>query len=399
MKVEKFLLIFFICASFVYPGVAQGDDGDSVTDYANVIEARAQPQVKHLLVLLWNQQDPAVTVPDAQTIDDLIFGPGKSVKNYYAQESGGKIDIQKAGVMGWYPALKPAEHYWADPDPTDADGDGFISGHNEKWVEAIRDADPDFDYSSYDFNHDHHLDPTTELGVLIVIPSAGPFGTNRPIVGREAPIVEPLIVDGVSIGVIAEVYAGTPPNFGAFAHEIGHLLFGFTDMYMESPYRAGGYSIFDSSYSNSEVDPWEKTVAGWINQAVVTESGTYELEDIAVGHTVVKIPRPNSSEFFIIENRELNTYQDVGQPGLLIWDILNPSTAGDWGRNNIHLLRSNGGTPVNDANAAYHGTSDTDLGVVPELKWSDGSSSGISLSGISVPGPKMRFTLKFATAD
>ncbi len=361
-----------------------------------ITPASASPTVKNLLVLLWDPQDTdGRKVWDKQVIDDLIFGTGTSVKNYYAQESGGSVTINKVGVMGWYSALKPASHYWATPDPTDADGAGYIHRHNEKWAESILDADPEFDFSAYDTNGDHYLSPSTELGVLIVIPAITSFGTNRWVWGQEYPSNQALVVDGVTVGTIAEVYTNTSGalNFGTFAHELGHLLLSFPDMYMTSPYRAYGYSIFDATYCNCMIDPWNKLRLNWTNQAVPSESGLYELSDIAVGNTVMKIARPGSEEFFLIENREFNAYQDTGEQGLLVWDIISPSTSGDWGRNNIHLLRSNGGSPLDDNSAAYHGTSESVLGTTGELSWSDGTLSGITLSDISIAGSTMRFTL------
>ena len=94
----------------------------------------------------------------------------------------------------------------------------------QKWAEAIRFADGQFDYKAFDA---HPLDGALrpdELGVLVVIPQNGPFGSNRGVVGREYPNPIPLVVDGVTISVVAEAYIGAPPNIGVVAHELGHLL-------------------------------------------------------------------------------------------------------------------------------------------------------------------------------
>lgn len=367
---------------------------DAATVLSPALQAASGPVLtRNLLAILWDPQDPAEgKLPDSKTIEDLIFGSGKSVKTFYDKESGGKAQIKEAGFFGWYPALKPYSHYWATPDPTDADKDGFINGHNEKWVESIKDADPTFDYAAYDANHDGRLDPS-ELGILIVIPAASPFGTNRPVLGQEFPTAQPLVVDGVTITNIAEVYTGVPVNFGVFAHELGHLLFNFTDMYANTQYRAASYSLMDASYCNCEIDPWEKAVEGWVNMAVPQADGTYALEDIATSHTAMKIARPGTDEFFLIENRETGTQGDVSDPGLLVWDILSQSTAGDWGRDNIHLLRSNGGTPVNDSQAAYHSNGSVAV-TSAKLKWSDGTDSGVALSDVGPAGKIMQFNLR-----
>src|SRR5262249_35065572 len=144
---------------------------------------------------------------------------------------------------------KPADHYWGENQTTDTDGDGWLNGHTEKWAEAIRKADGEFNFAAFDPNHDGILAPH-ELGILIVIPQNIPFGSNRGVVGREVPL-QPLVVDGVTIGTIAEAYIGNPPNHGVVAHELSHLLLGLPDMYVDffTPTRPGSYSLMDGTYS------------------------------------------------------------------------------------------------------------------------------------------------------
>src|SRR5262249_53182221 len=160
------------------------------------------------------------------------------------ENSNGYFTIENAGVLGWYDADKPADHYWNEHcanDPNDTDGDGWLNGHTEKWAEAIRKAAADFNFAAYDSNGDGVLSPN-ELGVVIVIPQNAPFGTNRRVFGREFPTqdcnnvpTEPLVVDGVRIDVMAEFYIGNPPNLGLVAHELSHLLLGADDMYFNLP--------------------------------------------------------------------------------------------------------------------------------------------------------------------
>jgi hypothetical protein len=76
-------------------------------------------------------------------------------------------------------------------------------------------ADPQFNYNAFDANPFDGILRPEELGILIVIPQNGPFGTNRGVVGREYPNAQPLVVDGVTINTIAEA----PPNLGVVAHD------------------------------------------------------------------------------------------------------------------------------------------------------------------------------------
>ena len=367
-----------------------------LTNFFSVTKTTSFKKI-NLLTGLWNPHDPGTKItPSKETITQVLFGNNssdKSVSGYFKEMSGGSVEMANAGVFGWYDSIKPYTHYWDTPDPTDADGDGYVNGHNEKWAETILRMDKEIDFSTYDTNHNSVLEPE-ELGVLIVIPTDGPFGTNRVVMSREFPSAEPMVVDGVQIGMIAEWYTGNPPNFGVVAHELSHLFFNTTDMYLDSLYRAGSLSLMDGSYCNCYLDPWHRLAGGknWLNVLTPNGNGNYELPDINTSHSVLKIPRPGSEEFLLIEYRKHDQYNDVGAPGLLIWDIKNSSTNGDWGRDNIHLLRANGGTPLDDGKASYFGTtgSDADTGVI---KWFDGVSSGISISNIGVPGATIKFKL------
>ncbi len=351
----------------------------------------------NLVVGLWNQQDPDIPIiPARSEIENLIFkgsGNGQSVADYFSKMSGGSVELNNAGVFGWYPSKKYYTHYWADPDPTDADNDGYISGHNEKWAETILEIDKEFDFSAFDFNHDGNLTPD-ELGVLIVIPATGPFGTNRGVMSQEYPVVKPMVVDGVTIEQIAEFYTGIPPNFGAVAHELSHLFFNTADMYLDSNFRAGNFSLLDGSYCNCYIDPWQRLAMdkNWLNVKELTQSGNYELAPVNTSGTVMKIARPKTDEFLLLEYRQNDKYQDIGAPGLLVWDVLTTRTDGDWARNNIRLLRANGGVPLDDNLASYR-AKEPNLDATGVIKWSDGSSSGVSLTEIGLAGVTIKFKL------
>src|SRR5262249_38268768 len=111
-------------------------------------------------------------------------GATSSVRDYYLQVSGNQFTIDRAGVLGWFDASRPAAYWCGPPDTNDTDHDGSVNPHVQKWAEAIRDADPQFNYKAFDTNPlDGALRPD-ELGILIVIPQNSPFGSNRNAVGR-----------------------------------------------------------------------------------------------------------------------------------------------------------------------------------------------------------------------
>ena len=384
---------------------------------------------RSLLVILWDPHREGHVTPSESEIEAMVFGPAPSVGDYFYNESGGRLELRKAGVLGWYDSIKDAEHYRAASDPDDADGDGWTSGHVEKWAEAIRKADKEFDFSAYDYNHDGVLSED-ELGILIVIPQNSPFGTNRWAEGGQYPYSEPLIVDGVRIGMIAEWYTGNPPDMGTAAHELSHLYLGTPDMYFWffQPYAAGSYSLMDNSYGNSRHDAYNKLRLGWLTPKTINGSGCYSIRqagdgaqggygsEAGDGADALVLPSADGKEFFLIENRQRGEYYDSALPdsGISVWHVMeDPAVFGsleapegvdeamwsqvppyDWGRRMIRQIRPTYGPPFDNYKALWTGT---DLNGTPlVLRWHDGSDSRYAITNISESGPLMSITIAAA---
>jgi M6 family metalloprotease-like protein len=376
---------------------------------------------RNLLVILWDAHRPDDPAPLKSAVEDLIFGSKPSVRGYFLENSGGRFVMQNAGVLGWYDADKPADHYWNHPASCCADG--FLSGHVEKWAEAIRKADAHFNYKAYDTNNDGVLG-ADELGILIVIPQNSPFGTNRGVAGRECPNWEPLIVDGVRINVIAEAYIGAPPSLGLVAHELAHLLLGAGDMYFGffQPYAAGAYSIMDQSPHNPpHLDPFHKLRLGWLVPPIVTADGCYEIPDIETHNEVYVLndPMRGTKEYCIVENRWRGNSYDSYLPdsGLVVWHIMEDPAVFDnlptppdvdpvqwndpkwkgWARRAIRMIRPIYGPPFNSSlwDGSNPATGYDLLPVDPNpnhvsLKWSDGTPSKFAITHFPTASPLMR---------
>lgn len=403
-----------------------------------------------VLAILWDPHRTTDPAPAKAAIESIIFGATNSVRHYYLENSNGQYTIESAGVLGWYPAIKPAAYYWGPADTGDTDGDGWVNPHTEKWAEAIRKANADFDFKAYDINLvDGELRPN-ELGILIVIPQNSPYGTNRDVVGREYPISMPLVVDGVTIKVMAEVYIGNPPNLGVVAHELGHLLLGLADMYFnlpneepwrgvpfDNPFAAGDYSIMDRTYKTTHLDPFAKLKFGWVRPRLILRSGRYTLPDVETRYIVWVLmdPRRGAQEYFIIENRWPGASYDkpmADKGGLAVWHIIeNPEVygsrippkppnappssrqdlweekwktvgRGEWGRRAIRMIRPVWNT-ADDSKALWDGsdpaTGSDLLSVASDpkkatLRWADGTPSGFALRALPAAGPAMTITVE-----
>ena len=383
---------------------------------------------RKVLAILWDPARPEHPAPDRAAIETLLFGPKPSVAGYFRENSGGRCQLQSAGVRGWYPALNPASYYWGPEDPNDTNPrDGWIHPHVQKWAEAIRAADMDVDFSAYDTNRDGALTPE-ELAILIIIPQTNPFGTMNWAVGSEVPATD-LVVDGVKISPISEAYVGNPPSLGLVAHELAHLLLNAGDMYFYffQPYAAGPYSLMDSSPRNpGHLDPLHKLLAGWLDPSIVTTTGWHALRDIESSQDALLVydPEHGADEYFLVENRWRGTSYDANLPsaGLAVWQIIEdpavygalPVPAGvdpglwndpawtGWARRGIRMIRPIYGPPFNTAlwDAA---TPQTGYDLLPddpnpahvELRWADGSPASFSLRFMPVAGPTAAVAVVF----
>jgi M6 family metalloprotease-like protein len=364
------------------PGVIQRKEADPI---------RAQPHTqgstgrksKRLLVVLW---DPHRTDqgqrPTAQQISEAIFGSQPtSLREFYRNQSEGREAIDKVAVLGWYDAKKPADHYWNHPKNAD---DGYDDGHNEKWAEALQDADPAIDFKSFDDNHDGKLTPD-ELAILIVIPQKAPFGTNRDV---KAANKAPLVLDGVQIERISEVYLPFPINAGVIRHELGHLLFGLPDTYSNQKYPGHGaddYSVMAVTYTDAQIDAPTRIGKGWITDNPIAHSGTYAIGSIEDTHEAFTFTRPGSKprEYFAIEKRMPGKYDNqLPQAGLVIWRMVD-----DGNPESLYRFTpgGKGAWPMDQPLSNF------------ALNWSDGKDSGVRIS----VDPKMQgmaFTIAIPTA-
>ncbi len=319
-----------------------------------------------LLVVLWDpgrkDQGPR---PTAQEIDESLFGSqASSLREFYLNQSGGTAVIEKVAVLDWVKAEKPADHYWHHPENAK---DGFKDGHIEKWAEALGKADKRVDFASFDENGDLKL-TAEELGILIVIPQKSPFGTNRP---TEGPNQKPLVLDGVEIGWIAEVYMPSPMNLGVTRHELGHLFFGFPDVYANQKYPGHGaddYSLMAVTYTDAQIDAPLRFKKGWITGSPIRGSGSYKIASIEDSREALVYERAGSKppEYFLIELRLAGKYdRDLPAHGLVIWRFVDDGNPESIYRFTPH---GKGAWPMDQRLDAF------------PLDWSDGKSSGVTVS-------------------
>ena len=416
---------------------------------------------RHVLAILWDPHRPDHPAPPVAEIESMLFGPKPSVRDFYAENSRGKLTVVSAGTLGWFDALHPWELYWraspysvedavgtsheyVDPDgkPRYLDDEGFYGGHSHKWAEAVRLADASFDYAQYDRDKDGKLAPD-ELVILMIIPQKSSFGTRRPVVGRHVP-PQPLIVDGVVVSQITEAYISSKADLGVVAHELAHGFLDAPDQYFQCssggfshPYAAGSFSLMDKHGRHPHFDPAQKAFYGWLTPSVVDLDGPLVLHNVEETGQVFRLSRHGHGdrEYFLLENRWAGDSYDAGpvgankplpDQGLAIWHVIEdvelskkiydktgvdesklPCVWNDWARRGIRLIRPVRGSASNWT-ALWDGEDPAtgyDISAYPDpahpdriiLRWADGVPSGYEISDLSKADASMTFTLRVPT--
>jgi M6 family metalloprotease-like protein len=376
-----------------------------------------------VLVILFDPDRPGHPAPEISELAQAFTGATDSIAHYYRTISGGRFTLNVVGVLGPYAAAFPADHYW--------DGPGT---HQDKWVEALEQAEEQFDFAKYDRDGDGYVHPWRELAIVIVVPQDESVGSVAHLWHESGDA--PQTFDGVHIELITEWYTSRPGlDYMVGAHELGHQILMLADLYGKNyasqtshGTRPGRLSLMDLSPGGltAHIDGPSKLALGWVTPRFVRESKSYTLEDVKTGREVLVLPRrPGGAadEYLVIENRQEaadNTLydMDLDDSGLAVWHLIegdadndpepNCTSGGIWSgqtgndnhRQGIRLLRP--AIEYNDVNALWSGEHDdfdaSGLTCPAEgdahntLVWADGSPS-YELRDFSAPGPNMTFEI------
>jgi len=285
--------------------------------------------VVRIVVLLAQFSDHLFTA-DAGHFEQLLFSDGVyptgSLRDFYTQASYGKVLI--AGeIHGPYTLPEKYDYYTAGES-----GTGDYPHNAQRMVEdTLALADADVNFAPFDPNGDSYVD-------ALVIVHAGPGAEAIPSAADRANHVwshkwvmsHRLTMDGVNL----YAYLTVPEDgkVGVFAHELGHLLFQWPDLY-DTDYSSAGLGnwciMAGGSWNNGGDTPalpcaWCKTNQGWADLAVAAGRQTIALPRVMDHQRIWKLSNSTlpATEYFLLENRErhgFDTYLPAG--GLLIYHI------------------------------------------------------------------------------
>jgi len=317
-----------------------------------------------LPVILINFTDTTTTSHTATDFENLLFGDGNRLTEYYKEVSYGKFSIEgkvainsEIGSNGWYTANNTHDFYGQPPLPGMK---GDKQALKEQLVkEAVMKADADgFNFKPYDTDQDCLVDT-----VLIIHQGLNEAKTNDPndifsqakwdgptyfTKDAEEECTTPTDPTITHVGIkryllISENLDTNNINtIGIFAHEYGHAL-GLPDLY-DADYSSqgiGNWGLMGFGFWNkvnldgdlpAHMSAWSKYLLGWIEPTLVDKSNSplesEKIEAASIAADVYQFEKgkphffPTPDEFFLVENRQPIGF-DAGLPGsgLAIWHI------------------------------------------------------------------------------
>jgi immune inhibitor A len=301
--------------------------GSSVERVRSSLAAKTPLQGKvRVIVVLVDFPDKAISTPKKH-FQDLFFSTGViptgSVKEYYKEVTNGLVDIDGEVVGPFHLPKKIGVYAHGESGTGTAQPNARTMAQD-----AAKLANATVDFSKYDNDHDGFVD-----AYVIVHAGRGAEETANPkdIWSHKWLLPAALPVDNTKV----YAYLTIPEDckLGVCAHELGHLLFGFPDLYdTEAPGEGvgdwclmGGGSWNGNGDTPAHPSAWCKQKQNWVT--VVTQSTNKAgvlIDDVKKSNKVFRLWKDGGpgSEYFLLENRQQAKFdKKLPGGGLLIWHV------------------------------------------------------------------------------
>ncbi len=363
-----------------------------------------------VLVVLVDFPDLAMTTTAAH-LQELFFSngvlPHGSVKEYYLEATHGLIEIV-GDVVGPFRMSRPLSVYTnggsgLGPSPSAAD----------LAREAALAARPHVNFAPFDNDGNGLVD------AFIVVhagPGAETTGSTADIWSHKSTMAGgPITADGVR--VFGYLTVPEDCRIGVCCHELGHLLFGFPDLYdtdqssegigdwclmAAGSWNGGGIAGARPGDVPAHPSAWCKAAQGWVDVTSPSSNGMLTIPDVKDGHGVLHLSPDGmrGTEYFLVENRQRSGF-DAGLPGggLLVWHVdesQRANTDDDHymvaliqadARRDLELSRNRG----DDGDPFPGSRGNTALGSTtrPSTRSRSGVDTRVALTNVSPSGPVM----------
>lgn len=282
------------------------------------------------LVVCFDPLRPGHLRPTKAQLQNMFEGTdgGKSSRGWWAEASNQRVRSGLVRYLGcddnnWFvaPPGRQGTWYW--------DNGAF----ELMWQDALRAADPSFDFHARDTNLNNRVDPD-ELLVAIVRPQTDPYGTTRSTSLSLDGVASPMSVH-VSDLYLSSVTGNRTWGVGLIAHEFSHSLNAAQDIYGPCPpeTNAGSFSVMSWHGNATHLDPWHKLKSGFVTPDAIAiptwTTQTLSLPAVERGNhevTVLYDPARADREYFVIEARlgsdGTPTYDQPLGNNLVVWHVI-----------------------------------------------------------------------------
>jgi immune inhibitor A len=370
--------------------------------------------VVRVVVVLADFEDKPMTA-DKEHFEKLFFSlgelPNGSVRDYYREVTHGLVDIV-GEVIG--PVRMPQKLSWYANDNF---GIGRPTGQARAQImarDAAIAADPLINYAPYDNDGNGFVDAYT---VVHSGPGGEATGHRGDIWSHKWVLPSAYNADGARI----YGYLTIPEDakIGVCAHELGHLLFGFPDLYDVdgSSEGVGDWCLMGSGSWGGDGDipthpsAWCKIQQGWARTVNVTSDGNLSVPDVKSSFEVYRLWTDGlqGDEYFLLENRQRAGFDvSLPAPGVLLWHV----DAGQPDNTNenhymVGLVQADDqrdleeGANRGDRGDTYPGsTGNTSFSPSssPRSQSYAGTPTGVSVTDISAPAATMTATVSVSAA-
>ena len=283
-----------------------------------------------VIVVLVDFSDKKMQATTAH-FEELFFSTGVlphgSVKEFYAEATHGLVDIT-GDVVGPY-RMPHTLNWYANGNfginrPPVAGG---TTRARDLAHDAAAAADPAVNFAPYDNDGNGFVD-----AFIVVHSGSGgeETGNSGDIWSHKWTLPSVYATDATQI--FAYLTIPEDAKIGVCAHELGHLLFGFPDLYDvdDSSEGIGNWCLMAAGSWNGGGDvpahpsAWCKANQGWASVTNVTTDGPRNIADVKNSHDVLRLWKDGAGgpEYFLVENRQRTGFDaDLPGEGLLIWHI------------------------------------------------------------------------------
>lgn len=345
-------------------------------------------------------------------LDYTGFGNNGSVREFYLDVSGGRVDYENV-VVGYYRARNPKTYY-------DSRTSNFGSRAQELIMEALRWLQNEgFDFSQLSTTTTSTWGGGTRKTVQAInvlyagSPTQGWSQGLWPHQGR---------MNNVALGgdLYASVYQmsnlGRSLAIGTFCHENGHMLFSWPDLY-DYGGESGGVSVYCLMCNTGSTNPippccYLRDFCGWDAVTDITDmlDGTVLTQnpDNQNRSFVYRNPSNDRERFYIEARRKSGRYGDLPEEGFLIWHVDQEGDNDDeYMTESRHYLvsleQADGNFDFENGRSSW-GSQGGDLfkggykdrfddNTSPDAKWWSGSNSDMKIYNMSDAGDTMSFSI------